>query len=464
MTCAVVDIGKTHAKVHVVEPDGRIVARCRTANRSRADGPYPHADVDALQAWIALTLRDLHRSHGFRRVICTTHGAAAALVAGDTLALPVMDYEWTGPPEDPGTQYESARDDFAQTLSPSLPCGLNLARQVHWQSRGWPAQYATVDQLLLYPQYWAWRLCGEGAAELSSLGSHTDLWRPLERAPSALALRLGVASRLPPLRGAAEVLGRLDRRGAGFVADVPIDVHCGVHDSSAAYVAMCPDPEAPGVVVSTGTWVVCMAPLGDPARLDPRRDTSGTVTVYGQPLACSRFMGGREFAALADNGDAPVATATTEDLERVLARGTLALPPFAASGPFQHFATTGRIVGPPPESHAERHVLASLYCALVTDVCLALIDARGPIVVDGPFANDVLYLGALAALRPADPVVASDCTDGPVLGAARLAYGAAWCGTTAGRAAPAVCADAVRACRERWRDAVVMERGRATRG
>jgi L-fuculokinase len=452
MSCAVVDVGKTHAKVSVVEPDGRIAAHRRTTNATRHDGPYPHADVDALDAWIAATLRELHRSRGFDRIICTTHGAAAALVAGDRLALPVMDYEWTGLP-DPEAKYESARDGFSTTLSPSLPCGLNLARQIHWQSCGWPAEYATVDRVLLYPQYWAWRLCGESAAEVSSLGSHSDLWRPLEGAPSGLARRLGVASRLPPLRGAAEVLGRLDPQRFGFPARAAVDVHCGVHDSSAAYVAMCPDVQSPGVVVSTGTWVVCMAPLADPARLDPRRDTSGTVSVFGRPLACSRFMGGREYAALAGSAESNVSP-TEDDLERVLAGPGLAVPPFANGGPFQHRATPGHVAGEAPATPAERRALAALYCALVTDACLALIDAQGPIVVDGPFATNALYLGVLAALRPEDPVLASDCADGPTLGAARLAFGRAWCGVATGRAIAPLHGDAVREYRRRWQAAL----------
>jgi L-fuculokinase len=31
----------------------------------------------------------------------------------------------------------------------------------------------------MYPQYWAWRLCGAAASEATSLGCHTDLWHPV---------------------------------------------------------------------------------------------------------------------------------------------------------------------------------------------------------------------------------------------------------------------------------------------
>ena len=448
MECAVLDVGKTHAKLNLVRPDGTVAVRRRIANTVRDSAPYPHLDVERLFDWTGAALREMCETRPVDRMICTTHGATAALLSGDTLALPVMDYEWPGfPGVDAG--YEHLRDSFQATLSPSLPAGLNLARQLHWQSQRWPDQYAQVDRILLYPQYWAWRLCGESAAEVSSLGSHTDLWRPMAGEPSALAVHLGVDRRLPPLRPASAVLGEIDRRRLGLASGAPIRVHCGVHDSSAAYVAQFPDPACSGTVVSTGTWIVCMSPLVDATRLDPLRDTSGTVGVSGAPLGCSRFMGGREFAAIAGE-QGVAATANEADLEAVLAAGVFALPAFAASGPFQHASGQGRFHGPVPESAGERAALAGLYCALVTDVCLGLIGAQGEIVVDGPFAANPVYLGVLAALRPGDRVFASDCADGPTLGAAALAYGVAWSGATRALQASMLAPEAVRVYRELW--------------
>ena len=52
--------------------------------------------------------------------------------------------------------------------------------------------------VLLLPQYFAWRLCDVMASEVTSLGCHSDLWRPLERAYSRLAVERGYA-RLPGL-------------------------------------------------------------------------------------------------------------------------------------------------------------------------------------------------------------------------------------------------------------------------
>jgi sugar (pentulose or hexulose) kinase len=453
MSSAVIDVGKTHARLSILDESGALLGQQRCANAVLSTGLYPHFDVDALFGWMSQALRDARGRWPVQRLICTTHGASGALLDGERLALPVMDYEWTGPNLSLA-QYDAERDPFATTLSPSLPGGLNLARQVFWQSRLAPAEFAASDAFLPYPQYWAWRFSGERASEVSSLGSHTDLWRPLEARPSMLAQALGIASRLPALRHAGEVLGRIDTRRAGLPAHLAsIDVHCGVHDSSAAYVANFPDPAAPGVVVSTGTWIVCMAPLRAAGRLDPQRDTSGTVSVHGTPLACSRFMGGREFAALA-GAEGLAAAVTPAHLAALLRTGGLALPPHAPSGPFQHPVRAGSVHSADAASGTTRAALAALYCALVTDVCLDLIEARGSVTIDGPFARNELYLGALAALRWPDPVVPSLVTDGPTLGAAMLANGGTIHVRSVLPATEPLFAEEVRAHRDAWRAAL----------
>jgi len=81
--------------------------------------------------------------------------------------LPIMDYEFEGIPST-DTDYELLRDPFADSLSPKLPMGLNLGHQLHWQQKHLPEAFSRATALLLYPQYWAWRLCGVMASELTS--------------------------------------------------------------------------------------------------------------------------------------------------------------------------------------------------------------------------------------------------------------------------------------------------------
>ena len=85
-----------------------------------------------------------------------------------------------------------------------------------------------------------------------------------------------------------------------------VAVHCGIHDFSASLLPHLKERKPPFAVVSTGTWVILFAVGGDIDKLDPERDTLANVSALGDPVACARFMGGREFERLTggDESDA----------------------------------------------------------------------------------------------------------------------------------------------------------------
>jgi len=77
---AVLDIGKTNAKVLVVDlATGAEEVLARTPNAVRRDGLYPHHDIEMLWAFALGGLRAA-AARGVDAVSITTHGAAAVLV------------------------------------------------------------------------------------------------------------------------------------------------------------------------------------------------------------------------------------------------------------------------------------------------------------------------------------------------------------------------------------------------
>jgi len=161
---------------------------------------------------------------------------------------------------------------------------------------------------------------------------------------------------------------------------------------------------------------VILAAGGCAAPLDEARDCLLNVDALGEPIPTARFMGGREYAVIA--GENP-STPTAADLEAVLAAGAVAWPCFTATGgPFQ--GRIGRIEGAEGFGGATRTALAILYCALVADVSLDLLGSGGPIVVEGPFADNPLFGALLAAFRPTQLVSLSHDRAGTVGGALAL--------------------------------------------
>ncbi len=420
---AVIDIGKTNAKVALVDTVRFVEVAVRsTPNRVLRSGPYPHYDVEGTWSFILGALGVLNREHPIDAIVVTTHGASCALLdAESALALPVLDYEYEGP-DSLAADYDFIRPTFAEIGSPRLPGGLNLGAQIFWQSRRFPDQFANVTAIVTYPQYWALRLCGYAANEVSSLGAHTDLWRPVAADFSSLVDTLDWRALFAPIRQASDQLGTiLPDIAAQTGLSAQTAVHCGIHDSNASLLPHLLARRPPFTVISTGTWVVSMAIGGAPVRLDPRRDTLLNVNALGAPVASARFMGGREYDMLAGGLNADV---TPADVAAVLEKNIMHLPAVQqGSGPFPDRGAEWR--GAELISPGERQAAIWLYLALVTAICMDLIGADGPGVIEGPFARNPLYLRMLAAASGRGVIPKTGGGTGTSLGAALLASGGA---------------------------------------
>lgn len=402
----VLDIGKTNVKLALLDAQGGLLAEQRMPNAIVASGPYPHHDVERIWDWMLATIASFAARATIGAIVPVTHGATAALVDDAGLVLPVLDYEFN-----PGEVDYSVRPDYADTLSPALPCGLNLGRQLVWQAQQFPAAFARAKHILMYPQYWAWRLSGVAASEVTSLGCHTDLWNPVTQQYSELPKQMGWEALFPPRQPAFAPLGDIKPELAALTGvSAGCKIICGIHDSNASLLRYLNAPRQ--TVLSTGTWMIAAAFGVELDQLREEADMLANTNALGKPVACMRFMGGREFGILA--GPSP-RTCTVDDLERLIERGTMALPTFAESGgPFA--GRKGSIEGPQPQNDEERYALATLYCVLMTDYCLTALNAQGGIVVEGSFSGNPFFAPLLGALRPQQPVSTSDDASGTTCG------------------------------------------------
>lgn len=417
-TIAVIDIGKTNAKVALVDGESFAEIAMRTTPNGVVDGPpYPHFDTERLWAFILDCLRVLNRERRIDRISVTTHGATVALVdEKGALALPVLDYEYAAPQE-LSADYEAVRPLFSETGTPELPVGLNAGLQLYWQSRRFPEAFARTASILMYAQYWSYRLTGVRSGEVTSLGCHADLWEPVNRRYSTLVTGQGWDRLMPPLRKASDVLGPILPELAALTGlDATTPVHCGIHDSNASLLPHVLTTPSPYAVVSTGTWVVCMAMGAKHRELDERRDALVNVNALGDPVPSARFMGGRAFSLLGGRN----APAGDDAVASVLARQAMILPSIPeGSGPFPGRAARWTI----DRGHLtedEVQVAIAFHLSLMTATCLSLIGADGPVIVEGPFSGNNLYLAMLGAATGRGVFVGESAT-GTSVGAACLA-------------------------------------------
>lgn len=416
---AVIDIGKTNAKLAIVDPQNWQELAVRTmANRVLPSPPYPHFNVEAIWAFLLDSMRELNGQYPVASISITTHGASGVLLTEHgELAMPVLDYEHDGP-DSMRDAYEALRPDFSETGSPKIAMGLNLGAQFFWQMQAFPDLAANVRHMLTYPQYWAYRLTGVMANEATSLGCHTDLWNPWKGTFSSMVETLDWTPLMAPVRKATDVLGPMHAHLAdqlGLPAAVP--VYCGIHDSNASLFPHLTQRQTPFSAVSTGTWVICMSVGGKQIEPDPMRDTLVNVNAFGDPVPSSRFMGGREFDLLMADRKA---VASKNAVSRVLDDKIMLFPSVESqTGPFQGCEPKWT-VEPDTLDDDEYYAVVSFYLALVTRVCLNLCGADGPIIVEGPFGQNKLYLQMLESACGRQVIRSEASATGTSIGAAML--------------------------------------------
>ena len=425
-TIAVLDMGKTNVKLSAVTADGHVAETASTPNAVRDGPPWRHNDLESLGPWVLRELAGLARHHPIAHVIAAGYGSGGVLVAADPeapgggAALPMVDYEQPLP-DGLDEAYAPLAGSFFDRGSAIMQAATHQARQMFWMQRAEPRRFATARWYLGLPQYWAWWLSGMAAAEASFLGAQSHLWNVVEQRFSPIVESQGWRHLMPPFVKAWSALGPLRPELAQrFGLPKSLTIHAGVHDSSANFYRY----QAAGLeavtVISTGTWIVALGDQVDIQALDERRNMTCNSDVHGRPLGGALTMGGREFSHVA--GDQPQgALAEAAVVDRLVARGTMALPAFGADGGQSPGAAGhGVITGPMPQDDAERLALAVLYMALLTVACA---DALGPgrtVVLDGSYLRDPLYAALVAALRPGLATLYNRESNGVAAGAALL--------------------------------------------
>lgn len=417
---AVIDIGKTNAKLALVDLETRQEVAVRTQPNKVVDhDPYPHFDTESIWEFLCDAIAEVNNETPIDAISITTHGASAALVDADgKLALPILDYEHDGP-DACDADYAKIRHEFSESFTPPLPVGLNLAKQLYWQSQAFPDAFANTRYILLYPQYWAFRLTGIACSEITSIGCHTDLWDFPNNRFSSLVIGQGWGDKFAPLKRANEVVGQVETGLVRRLGLRPgVDVHVGIHDSNASLFPHLAQETPPFSVVSTGTWVVICAPGGDMNHLDPKRDSYANIDAFGQYVPSARFMGGREYSDLTGDKACLPDDAT---VRRILNEKIFLLPSVTAnSGPFPDHKHRFTVLQA-DLSDVEKNVIISFYLAMMTMECLDLAGASGPIIVEGPFGSNNLYLEMLTAVSGRSVRVQRGNITGTSQGAALLA-------------------------------------------
>lgn len=412
----VLDVGKTNCKLSVLDAQGALLGQLKTQIEVKSADLYPQLDVQSTWDWLLGALSDLPVER-VTKICVAAHGASAALIDPELsetgLVLPIMDYEWDGLGEFDDV-YDAIRPNFSESYSPKLPVGLNLGRQLHWQEQTHSSQFHRAKYILPLAQYWSWRLSGVMANEVSSLGSHTDLWNPVAKTWSLLAKSQKWSDKFAPILPAWWCLGPLRSE---IIEQSGISPNCqvltGVHDSNAGLSRFWGATELNSpTIISTGTWTIALQPDGDLNHLQPELDMLVNVDITGNPVACARFMGGREYQQICQLAGGSVdEEPKINQVQALLAEEIFAIGNFSdGSGPIGQIKA--KLIGEKKYGSS----LAALSAALMIDLQLDLLDAQADVIIEGSFANNTVLCDLVASLRPQQNVMKLEQADGVTQG------------------------------------------------
>jgi sugar (pentulose or hexulose) kinase len=416
---AVLDIGKTNLKVLVASEDGWPLETHAIPNVPDDRGPYLAYDLAGLEEWFLDTLAVLSQRHTIGAVIAAAHGCGAVLVDGKTPVLPMMDYDAVSPPEIDQTyaRIAPAYDEVFCGISGAM----RLGKQLLWQESACPHEFARAKTYLTTAQFFAMRLGGRAASEISQLAAQSHIWDLVRHRPSSLMRKRGWDHLLPERIPAGAVLGTVSEavaRRTGLARST--EILCGVHDSNANLFRYKTAGMADASILSTGTWMIGFQRDLAADKLDARRAMVLNIDVDGENVPSTLIATGREYDLIRRERNATDA-AVLAALPTLLAQGTVVLPSFVGDdGLFPGSAHRGRIMGPLPETPAEWQGLAVLYAAFSANRSLDALGSSKRVVIDGGFAANLPFARCLAALRPSQSISVSQSRDGTALGAALL--------------------------------------------
>jgi sugar (pentulose or hexulose) kinase len=417
---AVLDIGKTNLKLLVASDDGWPLETHSIPNAAHTSSPYLASDLAGLEEWFLDALAKVSRRHAIGAVIATAHGCGAVLVDEDKPVLPMMDYEAVSPP-DIDEAYARIAPAYGEVFCGIGAGAMRLAKQLLWQQSAFPAEFARAKACLTTAQFFAMRLGGHAASEISQLAAQSHIWDLVRHQPSTIMRERGWAHLLPQPAPAGVPLGTVSEavaRRTGLARST--EILCGVHDSNANLFRYKAAGLADASILSTGTWMIGFQRDLDLDKLDAKRGMVLNIDVDGERVPSTLTMTGREYHLIC-KGKKAADAAVLAELPSLVARGTLALPSFVGDdGLFPGAGHRGRIVGPAPETPAEWQALAVLYAAFSANRCLDLLGSSKRIVIDGGFATNLPFARTLAALRPSQSVSVSQSHHGTALGAALL--------------------------------------------
>ncbi|MBC8109689.1 MAG: carbohydrate kinase [Verrucomicrobia bacterium] len=286
------DIGKTNKKFFLFDENlEEIAEEYVKIPEIKDDDGYACDDLAAIEAWIAEKYKSVSSDTKYRikAINFSTYGASLVHLGSNGKSVTPF-YNYTKPFSEALLQefyakYDSKEQWATETASPPLGM-LNSGLQLYFLKYQKPELFKEITCSLHLPQYMSYLFSGKLTSEYTSIGCHTGLWNFEQKNYHNWVYEEKLYTLLP------EIVPN-----ATFFEKNGIKIGVGIHDSSSALLPYLKKSAAPFVLISTGTWCICINPFNpEPLTISElENDCLNFMQTDGKPVKASRLFMGNEY-------------------------------------------------------------------------------------------------------------------------------------------------------------------------
>jgi sugar (pentulose or hexulose) kinase len=427
---AIFDIGKTNKKFFLLdEAYGIVLERSTPFDELNDEDGDPCDDVQLLTQWVMETLTEILQIKKFdiRAVNFSAYGASFVYInsAGKAIA-PLYSYLKKYPEELKNALYDKyggAAKLSTETASPVLG-SLNSGMQLYRIMKEKPALYDEMKYALHLPQYISFLITRHACSDITSIGSHTQLWDYQKNNYHQWVRGEGIDKKLAPILPSNKAI-EVNFNNKKLLAGT------GLHDSSAALIPYLAVFTEPFILISTGTWCISLNPFNETplTREELEKDCLCYMEYQGKAVKASRLFAGHEHEQqvkkLAEHFDKPVDYYKKIKYDADIIASLQKKYEFGQS-PTQHEVSIH------PSRFGNRDIkgfknYATAYHCLMLDIIRQQYDSTQLVIkgsdvnrifVDGGFSNNAVYMHLLALAFPQLEVYAASVAQATAMGAA----------------------------------------------
>lgn len=413
---AIFDIGKTNKKLLLFDENYNLVnEESKQLEEIQDEDDFPCEDVTALTGFITDTFDRLLSDENFALKAVNVSAYGASFVCLNSKMEPMLPlYNYLKP-------FPSALKDkfyldyggealFARTTASPVLGNLNAGMQLYRLKCEKPDIFKAIKYALHLPQYISCILTGKIYSDLTSIGSHTNLWDFQHNCYHPWVEKEGVAGKLAPIVPTETI-------AASKAGSLPAGI--GLHDSSAALIPYLMSFKEPFLLLSTGTWNIALNPFNKGPLTDAelKQDCLCYLSYEGRPVKASRLFAGYEHenkvGLLAEHFDKPLEYYQSVAYDPEMLQRTL----------HQRQDSGMDFNGSQNYEEAYHHLMAAIVSQQEQSINLVLRETScRRIFVDGGFSKNSVFMNLLAQSFAGMGVYAAFVPQASALGAALVMH------------------------------------------